>query len=388
MTEHSNLRTPTIPFDHKSTLVAVMELSNRSWMVGATVPGIERRPLRKLTPRDIEGVLDMLKSLKEESARVGETITRVVVCYEAGRDGFWIARELASHGIEAYVVQPSSIPVERRFRRSKTDRIDVDLLLRTLLAWLRGEPRVCSMVPIPTVAEEDVRRPNRERETLVVERLAIENRIGSILTRFGLDRFNPQSRNTSERLDALRDRQGAPLPVHTAAELRRLIERHGLIMRQIKTVEAELEALATNPAAGELGEMLRLLIRIPGIAVGTATLLMFECLTRHFANSKALGAFAGLTGSPYDSGGSQREQGISKNGSSRLRRCLIQLAWRWLHLNPDNVLSRWYIERTAGAVKGRIRKILIVALARKLLVALWKMVRTGVVPADIHLKPA
>lgn len=388
MTGSFTLRAPTIAFDHESTLVAVMELSNVSWLVGAAVPGVERRPLRKVAPRDIAGVLVMLGSWQDEAVRAGRTVTRVVVAYEAGRDGFWIARELQRHGIEVYVIQPSSIPVDRRFRRSKTDRIDINLLLRTLVAWLRGEPRVCAMVAIPSVAEEDARRPTREREGLVVGLLAIENRIRSILTRFGLEGFNPRPAGALERVVALRDRDGAALPPRTAGELRRLVEHHGFVASQIKTVEGELATLATDPATGDLGPMVTLLTRIPGISVKSATLLVFECLGRHFPNAKALGSFAGLVGTPYDSGGSQREQGISKDGSPRLRRSLIQLAWRWLRLNPASPLSRWFVERTAGAKHGRIRKIMVVALARKLLVALWKMVRNGIVPADVRLKAA
>ena len=386
------LRKPTTAFDHDSTLVIAMELSGKSWIISAAIPGLDRRPKKTVEVGAIESVLAAVSGWRTEASRAGKSVTRVVVGYEAGYDGFWIARELRMHGIEVHVMQPSSIPVDRRHRRAKTDRIDVELLLRTLLAWLRGEPRVCSMVAIPTPEEEDARRPTRERERLIADRQRLENQMGSIWARFGIEGVNPRRKDAAARLEALRDRRGAPLPPHTMAELCRLLARHAQIASQIKEIEAARDAaLAAAPTDlnDEVMKMISLLITIYGIAADTATILVVECLSRTFPNVRAVGSYAGLTGTPFASGGSQREQGISKNGNPRLRKCLMQLAWRWLRLHPDHSLSRWFRERTQGAARGaRIRKVMIVALARKLLVLLWKLVNTGEIMQDIRLKAA
>lgn len=395
MNTTSGQRQATVTFDHDSTLVIAMELSGKSWIIAAAVPGVDRRPKKTIAVGDVEGMMAAVTSWQTEAARAGKSVMRIVACYEVGRDGFWIARELISHGVEVQVMQPSSIPVERRHRRAKTDRIDVELLLRTLLAWLRGEPRVCTMVAIPTPEEEDARRPTRERERLVGDRLRLENQLESIQARFGIAGLNPRRRDAATRLEALTDRQGSPLPPHTMNEMRRLLARHAQIGAQIKEIEdTRDDALAAaagdvaNPNAGAI-RMIALLVAIYGIAAETATILVVECLYRDFRNVRAVGSYAGLTGTPYDSGGSRREQGISKNGNPRLRKCLLQLAWRWLRLHPDHSLSRWFRDRTKGAAKGaRIRKVMIVALARKLLVLLWKLVKIGVIPPDIRLKAA
>jgi len=388
------LRKPATAFDHDNTLVIAMELSGKSWILSAAIPGVDRRPKKIVGIGDIDGVVAALSGWRTEAIRAGKSVSRVVAGYEAGRDGFWIARELRSQGIEVHVMQPSSIPVDRRHRRAKTDRIDVELLLRTLLAWLRGEQRVCSMVAIPSPEEEDARRPTRERERLVVERRRLENQMESIWARFGIAGFNSRRKDAAAQFDALRDRQGAPLPPHTKAELGRLLARHAQVETQIKEIEAARDA-ALAAASTDIGtddetmKRIVLLASIYGIAADTATTLVVECLSRHFSNVRAVGSYGGLTGTPFASGGSRREQGISKNGNPRLRNCLMQLAWRWLRLHPDHALSRWFRERTNGAAKGaRIRKVMIVALARKLLVLLWKLVNTGEIPQGIRLKAA
>ena len=392
MSTSFELRKPTIKFEHDSTLVIAMELSGKSWVLSAAIPGVDRRPKKTVAVGDIKGMMAARSGWQMEASRAGKSVTRVVVGYEAGRDGFWIARELQSHGIEVRVMQPSSIPVDRRHRRAKTDRIDVELLLRTLLAWLRGEPRVCSMVAIPAPEEEDDRRPTRERERLVVDRRRVENQMESIWARFGIAGFNPRRKDAAVRLEALTDRQGAPLTPHTMNELRRLLARHALIEAQIKEIEAARDAALAAADAGsqdEVAKMILLLASIYGIAADTATILVVECLARTFPNVRAVGSYAGLTGTPFDSGGSRREQGISKNGNPRLRKCLMQLAWRWLRLHPGHSLSRWFHERTQGAARGaRVRKVMIVALARKLLVLLWKLVTTGEIPQGIRLRTA
>src|SRR5271154_7616648 len=238
MTEFFDAHRPATAFDHDSTLVVAMELSGKSWQLGAVVPGVSRRPKRGLKVGDMDELLRVLERWKAEAAKAGRTVARVVVAYEAGRDGFWIARELTERGIEVHVMQPASIPVERKGRRAKTDGIDVDMLLRTLLAWLRGEPRVCAMARVPSVEEEDARRPGRERDKLGRERVGLENQIQSLLGLHSIGDFRPRLTKAAEKLEALRTRSGAALPAQTMAQLRRLMKRHSVASEQIAEIDA------------------------------------------------------------------------------------------------------------------------------------------------------
>src|SRR5271170_1906261 len=393
MTEFFDAHRPATAFDHDSTLVVAMELSGKSWQLGAVIPGVSRRPKTGVKARDMNEVMRVVDRWKAEAVRAGKTIARIVVAYEAGRDGFWIARELSSRGIEAHVMQPSSIPVERKGRRAKTDRIDLDMLLRTLLAWLRGEPRVCAMVRVPSEEEEDARRPGRERDKLTRERVSLENQIESLLCLHGICGFRPRLKKAKEKLEELRTRSGANLPRETMAQLRRLMIRHRLLSEQLAEIDAarEAEAEAEVEAAAKAAErgqrMIRLLVAICGMGLETATQLVREVLCRPFRDRRAVAAFVGLTGTPFQSGGMEREQGVSKSGDKRVRGLMMQLAWRWLKFQSDSALSRWYVERV-GDAKGRIRKIMAVALARKLLVALWRYVQDGVIPEGARLAAA
>jgi transposase len=391
MTEFFDAHRPATAFDHDSTLVVAMELSGKSWQLGAVVPGVVRRPKRGLKVGDTDELLRVLERWKAEAAKAGRTIARVVVAYEAGRDGFWIARHLIERGIEVQVMQPASIPVERKGRRAKTDRIDLDMLLRTLLAWLRGEPRVCAMVRVPSEEEEDLRRPGRERHKLTRERVSIENQIQSLLWLHGIYGFRPRLKKAKEKLEALRMRSGASLPRETMAQLRRLMDQQRLLSEQLAEIdaarEAELAAAAKAPDPERGQRMIRLLVAICGVGLETATQLVREVLCRPFRDRRAVAAFVGLTGTPFQSGGMEREQGVSKNGDKRVRGLMVQLAWRWLKFQSDSALSRWYVARV-GDAKGRIRKIMAVALARKLLVALWRYVQTGVIPEGARLTAA
>ena len=374
-------------FDHASTLVLALELSGKSWEVGAVLPGVVRRPHRSLPAGDMAGLLKQIERWQAEVARGGHQARRIVLGYEAGRDGFWIARYLLAHGIEVQIMHPASIPVGRRGRRAKTDRIDLDMLLRTLLAWLRGEPGVCSMVRIPSEAEEDMRRPERERERLVSERIALENRVENLLCLHGITGFRPRLKKAVERLEQLRSRAGAALPPMLLEELRRLMVRHRVLSEQLREIEAAREQIARAAEPDRAVQQIQMLSCVFGLGLATATGLVREVFCRSFADRKAIAGFVGLTGTPFNSGGSEREQGISKNGNPRIRRILLQLAWRWLRLQPDSALSCWFVERTGGA-KGRIRKIMVVALARKLLVALWRYLETGELPAGARVAAA
>ena len=375
-----------LPLEQESTLIAVVELSRSSWLVAGIVPGIGRHPLKKLEP-DEDALLRLLRRWRDEAAGAGRTITRLAVAFEAGRDGFWLARWLRARDVEAHVIHPSSVPVSREHRRAKTDRLDTELLKRAFLGWLRGEPDHCSMAAVPTLEEEDARRPNRERESLVGERTRIVNRMKGALARLGIRGFKPTLRKAPERLEALRTPEGAPLPPNTLAELRRDMARLRLVRDQIAEIEAaRLERLEQAPGSRPHA-MVRLLARVVGIGVETADMLVHEVLSRDLRDRRAVARYAGLTGSPDESGAKRREKGLAKAGNARVRRGMIQLAWRLLVFQKDSALARWYRARTEGA-RGGARKTLIVALARKLLIALWRLVTTGEAPEGLVLRPA
>ena len=367
MKRPNDSRRSLIPLEQESTLIAVIELSQSSWLVAGIVPGLERHPLKKLEP-DEDALLRLLHR-RDEAARAGRTIGRVTVAFEAGRDGFWLARWLRARDVEAYVIHPSSVPVPREHRRAKTDRLDTELL-----------------AAVPTLEDEDARRPNRERESLVGERTRIVNRMKGNLARLGIRGFKPTLRKAPERLEALHTPEGTPLPPNTAAELRRDMARLRVVAEQIK----EIEAARLEQLERELGPrphaMVRLLARVVGIGIETADMLVHEVLSRDLRDRRAVARYAGLTGAPDESGAKRREKGLAKAGNARVRRGMIQLAWRFLLFRKDSALARWYRARTEGA-RGGMRKTLIVALARKLLIALWRLVTTGETPEGLVLRP-
>jgi transposase len=386
MPQPNDLSRSLVALNQDDTLIAVIEMSRSSWLVAGIVPGLARHPLKTLAP-DEAALLGLLERWRGEAIQAGRQITRIAVAYEAGRDGFWLARWLRAHGIEAYVIHPTSVAVSREHRRAKTDRLDTALLKRVFLGWLRGEPGHCTMAAIPTLEEDDARRPNRERESLVGERTRIVNRIKATLARLGIRGFKPTLRDAAERLDTLRTPDGAALPPNTRAELRRDMARLGFIVGQIKEIEdARQEGLATQPDQGPHARV-RLLARVIGIGIETADRLVHEILARNLRDRRAVARYAGLTGSPDESGAKRREKGLAKAGNARVRRGMVQLAWRFLLFQKDSALAQWYRARTADA-RGGTRKTLIVALARKLLIALWRFVATGEAPAGVVLRPA
>jgi len=384
--KRNDLSRSLVAFDQASTMVSVVELGFRSWLVAGLVPGLTRQPLKKLGP-DAEALLTLLRRWQGEATKAGNAINRIVVAFEAGRDGFWLARWLRARGIEAYVIHPTSIPVSREHRRAKTDRLDAGLLIRAVLGWLRGEPKHCSMAAIPTIAEEDARRPNREHQMLVQEQTRIVNRMKATLIRFGIRNFKVKLRKAGDLLVALRGPEDEPLPPNTIAELSRHLARLHFIREQIKAIEqARLEQLKQAPRKGT-HPMLLMLAQIIGIGVETADMLVHEVLSRHLRDQRAVARYAGLTGAPDESGIKRREKGLARAGNARVRRGMVQLAWRWLLHQKNSELAQWYETRTAGA-KPAMRKTMIVALAHKLLIALWRYVTTGELPAGVALREA
>jgi transposase len=329
-------------FDPNETLTAVVELSKKTWLVAGIIPGVEREPLKKLAADENE-LLKLLERWRAEAEKAGHKITRIAVAFEAGRDGFWLARWLRARGIEAHVIHAASVPVSREHRRAKTDRLDTQQLKRAFLGWLRGERDHCKMCAVPTFAEEDAKRPHRERETLVGEHTTIINRIKGTLARLGIRDFDP------------------------------------------KLEKARLEQLKRAPKTRP-NLMILVLMRVIGIGIETADMLVKEILSRNLRDRRAVARYGGVTGSPDESGSSSREKGLSRSGNARVRKGMIQLAWRFLQFQKDSALAKWFEVRTKNARTSR--KKMIVALARKLLIALWHLVRDGVVPEGVVLRPA
>jgi len=379
---HDNSKACPAAFVQDSTLVAVIEMSLSSWLVAGMIPGVSRDPLKKIDPNPDE-LLKLLHRWRDEALQEGKEITRIAVAYETGRDSFWLARWLRSRDIDAHVIHATSIAISREHRRAKTDRIDTAMLKRGFLGWLRGEPGHCSMAVVPTVEEEDAKRPHRERDGLVHERTSIVNRMKSVLIQFGVRNFNPKLRKAAEKLDAVRTPEGCPLPSNTMAMLKRLMERKRVIDEQIKDIEQARQQRLERDPADKRNAMVLMLTKIVGLGIETAEQLVHEILSRDFSGRKAVARYAGLTGSPDESGSKRREKGLSRSGNKRVRNIMLQLSWRMLMFQPDSDLVLWYKKRTENA-KGS-RKPLIVALARKLIIALWRYVDTGVVPEGFKL---
>jgi transposase len=368
-------------------IFASLELSKSTWLVTSLTPGSDKMSRHSIIGGDIAGLIAFFTDLRRRAhARLGKLYPLVVI-QEAGLDGFWIHRVLDREDwIESHVVDAASIAVSRRHRRAKTDRIDGEALIRTLLAYKRGEPRVCSMVRVPTPEEEDRRRICRERKALVAERVLHVNRIKGLLLSHGIRDYEPMHRNRRKRLEELTTGDGRTLCRHIRGQIRRELDRLELLLEQIRAVEAERDALVASTARNTLAP-LALLAGIKGIGPEFAAILETEGLFRHFDNRRQVAAYAGLAPSPWQSGNIDREQGVSKAGNPRLRTTMVQLAWLWLRHQPASTLTRWFHERVAHN-GGRLKRATIVALARKLLVALWKYVTTGIVIEGAVIKAA
>lgn len=368
----------------ENVIYLALELSCSTWLVAARLPGAPKSILHRVTGGDTAGLLELIGSLRTRSeARCG-TGVEVVSCFEAGRDGFWLHRLLSAHGVINHVVEPTSILVSRRARRAKTDRLDAEGLLRVLMSYWRGDRQICSAVRVPTPDEEDAKRQHREREHLVQERVRIENRIKALLATQGI-RGRPSLRSWDRDLNALQTGDGRELPPHLRAELNRLHRRLVLTLELIREIETErAECLVAEAEDGTICTITAL-ARIRGIGENFASILTREVFYRDFDNRRQLASYVGIAPMPHQSGAMDRDRRIGRAGNPRARSTLIQLAWLWLRYQPGSALSVWYRERV-GSLAGRTRRIAIVAMARKLLISLWRYAKNGLLPEGVELR--
>jgi transposase len=366
-----------------STLYVAIELSRSNWLVALSTPGGQRPSRHEVEAGKVDELLALI-------ARRRGAAARVCSCYEAGYEGFWLHRRLQAAGLESFIVDPSSLQVDRRARRKKTDAIDVESILRALLAWDRGERGLCAMLRVPDPAAEEARRTSRERERLVREQTGHVNRIRGLLMTMGIYDFNPRRAGRLEQLATLLTGDGRKLPARLAVEIRREIDRLQLVEQQIRELERDRDPPAPRgrprkdaqppklDPASPRGRIARLR-QLRGVGPESANVLQHEVFYRSFDNRRELTAYCGLDPSPWASGNTRREQGISKAGNRRARQAAVELAWLWLQWQPDTALARWFHARV-GAGTGRQKRVMIVALARKLLIALWRFLEHGLVP--------
>ena len=378
----STVDTPTA--GHCGTIFVAIELSQKTWLVTLHSPDRDRISRRTLEGGDDAGLLALLEGVRTRVAGKLGKVPKVVTCYEAGYDGFWLHRLLMAAGITNLVFDPASIAVEQRSRRTKTDRIDGELLLRTLMAHLRGEPRVVRIVRVPSVEQEDERRASRERDRLVKEQTGHTNRIKALLRLMGIAVGNPRRSDWLNWLAQQRDQQSRLAPPHLISEVTREHARLMLVRQQLAALE-QAPVAAKTAATAPMAERRDLLQRLKGLGPVFAATLTNEVFYKDFRNRREVASYCGLTPSPWRSGGIDREQGISKAGNPRARLKAVELAWLWRRHQPDSALSRWFAARTANAGK-RARRIAIIALARKLIVALWRYLTTGLVPEQAVMK--
>lgn len=372
--------------DEIATLYVSIELSKSSWLVATCGALSDRISQRKLKGGDAAGLLALIGRKRAELEAAAGGPVRVLCCYEASYDGFWLHRFLRDGGVDNQVMDPASLAVERRARRAKTDRIDVVSLLRALVAWAGGDRKACRMVHVPSVQEEDEKRAHRERRRLVKERTGHINRVKALLSGQGICDFKPCRRDARARLEHLRTGDGRPLPPHLRREIERELDRLALLQEQIRSVEAARDAvLKAATAKGSRQRKIQQLARLRSIGPEFSTVLVGEIFYRSFDNRRQLAAYGGLAGCPYNSGERVREQGLSKAGNPHVRTSMVELSWMWTRYQPRSALTLWF-KRRLGNATGRLKKVLIVALARKLLIALWRYLETGLVPEGAILK--
>lgn len=379
-------RTDAPTMQDYATVYVVFELSKSKWKLGVMIAGSPKMSRFTIAGGDLPALSERLALAREKAARSGKEV-RIVSCYEAGFDGHWLHRWLTEQGVTNYVIDAASIAVDRRARSAKTDRIDLERILRTLLAYLRGEPRVCSMIHVPTVEDEDRKRRNRERDRLLKERTAHTNRIKGLLHAHGIRDAMPLKPDFIKSLDRARTGDGRELSPHLKDELVREHERLRLLSKHIAAIEAESRAEQRAAAPGTAEAKVVQLAQLKAIGPVGGQGLVNEVFYRDFDNRRQVGSYIGLAGTPFNSGDRERDQGISKAGNHRARKLAIELAWLWIRHQPDSDLTRWFHKRV-GDTRGRVRRIAIVAVARKLMVALWRYLQTGVIPTGAVLRPS
>jgi transposase len=369
-----------------------LELSLSKWLVGVGTPQKWAVRRHQIEGGDLDGLLALLDRIAAGEEKRSGLPAKVHVCFEAGRDGHWLYRALKSAGYAVYEIDPASVAIDRRARRAKSDGVDVDKLARTLARFVRGELDACRMVEVPSEAEEDAKRPHREYERLVKEQTSHRNRIKALLFAQAVRDFDPTAPDRLARLAAL------PIMPRLKAELVRECRRLAAIAADIAEIEAEMAAAvvpskranrksAASPIPTHVQAKAAQLYKLKSIGVHFSTVLAGEVYYRTFRNRRGVGQYIGLAPSPFQSGDMARDQGIAKAGNKRAREAMIELSWLWLRHQPDSALSKWFRERV-GDRKGRVKRIAIVAMARKLAVALWRYLETGLIPEGAVLKRA
>lgn len=369
-----------------ATCFMAIELSKSNWLVGVLTPLSAKISLRSIPCGAVDKLMEIVVQTVEKVRRVTGRAAQIVSCYEAGYDGFWLHRFLVARGVVNHVIESASLMVNRKARRAKTDRLDAEKLVRVLMAYWRGEPKVCSVVRPPSVEEEDAKRLHRERQFLMKERVQHIGRIKGLLAAHGIYDFRPYGKDWKARLSELETGDGRPLPPRLKAEINRQCQRLALVDAMLKNVDEERDAVVeAKTAHPQMVGRIQSLARLRAIGPQIATVLGTEVFYRDFSNRRCVASYLGLTPSPFQSGDMARTLGITKAGNPRARTAMIELAWLWLRYQPQSELARWFEQRTNG-LKGRIRRIAIVAVARKLAIALWRYLQTGIIPAGAELK--
>ena len=380
--------------NQSATIYAAMELSSTKWLVAVQAPDREKVSRHEVPAGDSAKLVELLEGARIRVQNDTDTPVEIMSCYEAGRDGFWLHRVLQASGIHNHVMDPTSLPTDQKKKSAKTDKIDVRKILRALKLWHAGDPEACRMVQVPTPDQEDARRPGREAQRIKKEQTGHINRIKSLTALHGISTFKPLRRDWRKQLERLQTADGHPLPPRLKAEISRECDRLHYLREQLKELaredrarrrEAQLSAKGKQPeeksALEQRAELIAHMKTLRGVGETGASVLADEVFFRDFENRQELAGYVGLTPQPHSSGAKDTDQGLDKAGNALARWAMIELAWRWLYFQPDSYLSRWFHERVGNA-RGRLRRIKLVAMARKLLIALWRYATQGIVPED------
>jgi transposase len=380
--------------DESATIYAAMELSSKKWLVAIQAPDTDKTSRHEVTAGNSAKLVELLERARTRVQNGTNAPVAVVTCYEAGRDGFWLHRTLQGSGIDNHVMDPASLLTNQKRKSAKTDKIDVHKILRALKLWHAGDGQACSMVHVPTPEQEDERRAVREAQRMKDEQTGHLNRCSSLTALHGIWHFKPLRQDWREQLDRLQTADGRPLPPRIKAEITRECERLHYLRDQLKALvredrarrrearrSAQRKAAEDKTALEQRAELIAHLQALRGVGEVTASILVDEVFFRDFRNRQELAGYVGLTPQPHSSGTKDTDQGLDKAGNALARWAMIELAWLWLHYQPDSDLSRWF-HAQVGNHRGRVRRIKLVATARKLLVALWRYVTQGIVPED------